>query len=225
MTAIELLQTVARDRADPVLAEHAREIRRLGKRAKADLIEMGRRLADAKIRAGHGYWLTWLDEEFGWSAKTAERLISLYEFSRAEIFDFDKMSNLELPVSALYLLAASSTPAEIQTDIVERARSGEILKFKAVARAIKCARAGDRDRDCDQAEADVPADLQRDFYQAMHELHRANAPEIPDHERQHRIAKATEKLDRLARGFWRERADPREFQLVRCARGRRCEAM
>src|SRR5215831_2041970 len=79
--------------ADPVLAEHAREIRQLGNRAKADLIEMGRRLADARVRA-RGYWLRWLDRELGWNVKAAERLIAFYKFSQAEIFEFDKLSNL-----------------------------------------------------------------------------------------------------------------------------------
>src|SRR5262245_14587895 len=129
-------------RAASVLAEHAREIRRIGKRAKDDLIEIGRRLADAKVRAGRGYWLKWLDQEFGWSDKSAERLIDFYRFSQEPIFEFDKLSNLTLPVSAIYLLAAPSTPAEVRTDIVERARSGESLSVNAVACEIKRARAG-----------------------------------------------------------------------------------
>jgi len=30
-----------------------------------DIIEIGRRLTDAKAIAGHGNWLPWLEKEFG----------------------------------------------------------------------------------------------------------------------------------------------------------------
>jgi hypothetical protein len=35
------------------------------------LIEIGRRLIDAKAIAGHGNWLSWLDREFGTSTCAA----------------------------------------------------------------------------------------------------------------------------------------------------------
>jgi hypothetical protein len=34
---------------------------------------------------------------------------------------FDKLSNFDLPVSGLYLLAAPSTPAAVQGEIIDRA--------------------------------------------------------------------------------------------------------
>jgi hypothetical protein len=40
-----------------VLAQHAEVIRALGKRVVHDVIEIGRRLTDAKARCGHGNWL------------------------------------------------------------------------------------------------------------------------------------------------------------------------
>ena len=43
------------------LAEHAAVIRALGKRVVGDIIEIGRRLTEAKRLAGHGGWLPWLD--------------------------------------------------------------------------------------------------------------------------------------------------------------------
>jgi hypothetical protein len=53
---------------DHILAEHAAEIRRLGKRALADVIEIGARLTKCKPICGHNNWLPWLDREFGWEA-------------------------------------------------------------------------------------------------------------------------------------------------------------
>jgi hypothetical protein len=49
--------------------------------------------------------LPWLDKEFGWTNKTAERYMSLASGK------IDKFSNSGIPISGLYLLAAPSTPA------------------------------------------------------------------------------------------------------------------
>jgi len=92
--------------APALIAEHAAVIRALGRRVVGDIVEIGRRLIDAKEIAGHGNWLPWLDREFGWTDKTAERFINVAGKS-------DKLSNLEVPVSGLYLLAAPSTPPEV----------------------------------------------------------------------------------------------------------------
>jgi|SRR5580704_7102861 hypothetical protein len=51
----------------------AAAIRTIGKRAVCDLIEIGRLLTDAKLLAGRGNWLPWLDREFGWSDETARK--------------------------------------------------------------------------------------------------------------------------------------------------------
>src|SRR5262249_51951563 len=57
---------------NPILIEHADAIRQLGKRVVSDVVEIGRRLTEAKEIAGHGNWLSWLEREFGWSPSTAE---------------------------------------------------------------------------------------------------------------------------------------------------------
>ena len=59
-----------------ILAKHAVAIRRLGKRVVADVIEIGRRLTEAKPIAGHGNWLAWLEREFKWTEMTATRFIN-----------------------------------------------------------------------------------------------------------------------------------------------------
>jgi hypothetical protein len=118
---------VDRVRAATALAEHADEIRRLRKHAFEDIVEIGSRLVAAKKLCGYGYWLPWLEREFGWSDKTAERFMSLASGK------IDKLSNLDLPVSALYLLAAPSTPAEIIEAVAERGKKGERLSYRDIA--------------------------------------------------------------------------------------------
>jgi hypothetical protein len=63
---------------NPKLAEHAREIRALGRRAAAALIEVGRRLIECKrLCKAEGRWLQWIREEFGWSVTTADNFINV----------------------------------------------------------------------------------------------------------------------------------------------------
>jgi protein gp37 len=118
--------------AASILAEHAAEIRRLGRRVVADVVEIGRHLNECKRIAGHGNWLPWLDREFGWTDKTAENFINVHKLAGK----FENFSNLDLPVSALYALAAPSTPAEARDAIIERAQVGETVSVADVKRII-----------------------------------------------------------------------------------------
>src|SRR6516225_1797036 len=114
-----------------LLSEHAAEIRALGKRALADLIEIGRLLTECKRICGHGNWLPWLEREFGWTEMTATRFINVYDMSKS-----NKLLDLELPISALYLLAAPSTPEAAKIEIVERAQAGEPLPVAEIKHLV-----------------------------------------------------------------------------------------
>jgi hypothetical protein len=89
----------------PSLLE-AHSSRALGKRAVHDIIEIGRRLNDAKTHIPHKAWLPWLEEEqFGWSKRTAQRFMSVAELASKS----DTVPDLSVDMRGLYLLAASST--------------------------------------------------------------------------------------------------------------------
>src|SRR5262252_10186039 len=104
------------------LAEHVDHIRALGKQTVANIVEIGRRLVDCRDNhLQHGQWLPWLDREFGWSRQTADRFIHIYNAAGK----LPKLSNLNLPVSSLYLIAAPSTPAEARDEVLERVHAGE----------------------------------------------------------------------------------------------------
>jgi hypothetical protein len=121
---------------DTALAEHAAEIRRLGKRVVGDVIEIGRRLAECKRICGHGNWLPWLDREFKWDERTARNFMSVHEMALKS----ENFSDLDLPISGLYLLAAPSTPAEARTTIIARAQTGESVSVAVVKRVIDSAK-------------------------------------------------------------------------------------
>jgi hypothetical protein len=118
---------------NPILVEHAEAIRKLGKQAVA---EIGRRLTECKKIVGHGNWLPWLDREFGWSDRTALNFMRAYEMSTKS----ENFSDLSLPISGLYLLAAPSTPEEARDEIIERAKAGEKVSTGTIKKTIAKAR-------------------------------------------------------------------------------------
>jgi hypothetical protein len=123
--------------SDPALAEHAAEIRRLGKRVVADVIEIGRRLGECRlILKGEGCWRAWLDSELRLSPQTAGRFIQVHELSQGR----SNLEHLDLPVSALYQLAAPSTPTEARDAVLDLAANGEPLTHAQVKHTIDTAK-------------------------------------------------------------------------------------
>ena len=55
----------------------------------------------------------------------------------AEDYKSRNFQDLNIPLSALYLLAKSSTPEAVRTEVVARAEGGEPITVKAVKAATK----------------------------------------------------------------------------------------
>jgi hypothetical protein len=87
------------------------------------LVEIGFRLTEAKELVGHGNWLLWLERNFRWTERTAQRYMSVYEL----VAKYDIMSDLDLPMTTLVQLAAPSTPPEAIETVAERTEAGEKL--------------------------------------------------------------------------------------------------
>jgi hypothetical protein len=117
---------------ETILAQNAEVIRALGKRVIADVIEIGRRSIESKELCGHGNWLPWLKREFGWTEMTATRFMNVHSLAGKS----NKLLDLELPVSGLYLLAAPSTPEQVQQQVISRVENGERLSVSDVKRLI-----------------------------------------------------------------------------------------
>jgi len=118
-----------------ILVEHAAAIRQLGKQTVENVIEIGRHLTEAKaeIRRLGGSWGNWLQAEFKWSDQQARRCMHIFE-RKSEL---NNLLNADLPVSALYLLAAPSTPREAVDEVVERAQAGETVPVAEVKRVVR----------------------------------------------------------------------------------------
>jgi transcriptional regulator with XRE-family HTH domain len=108
--------------------------------AKPYIIEIGRELAAAKTMIPHGGWTPYLEREFKWSDRTAQRYM-------AAAADFDKyaaedktdtgvgFARLNIDIAAFYALAASGVPEEAREEAVARAKGGEHIsagKAKAI---------------------------------------------------------------------------------------------
>ena len=120
--------------APTVLAAHAVEIRRLGKHIVGDIIEI-RRLTICQNIIGPGGWYEWLDRELGWSPQTALNFTRVFQL--AETKSSKNFLDLNLPVSALYLLARPSTSDEVREDVIERARAGERITVAEVKEVVE----------------------------------------------------------------------------------------
>lgn len=126
-----------------VIRFHTEAIKERIRRTAQDIIEIGERLLDVKQRLPHGQFGLWLLFEFGWDERTAQRFMSV-----SAMFKNDKLSDLSkaaldkasIDQSALYLLAAKSTPQEVRHEVLERACLGETISHAKVKQILKASR-------------------------------------------------------------------------------------
>jgi len=112
--------------------QQTREIRILMRRTAEDIVEIGQRLISIKEKLEHGYFLEWLETEFDGHRDTANKFMQVArEFGSLEM---SKISTFE--ISALYKLAAPSTPQAARNEAIARASAGEPITF-STAKAIR----------------------------------------------------------------------------------------
>lgn len=110
--------------------ERTTEIKTLVNRTARDIIEIGEKLIQVKDKLGHGRFGVWLKAEFKWDERTARNFMSVADKFRSENF-----ADLDFAPSALYLLAAPSTPEEALQSALELAEKGETISH-ALAKEI-----------------------------------------------------------------------------------------
>jgi Protein of unknown function (DUF3102) len=99
----------------------AARIRRHGRRAVESVVAIGTELAEVKQALGHGHYRAWLEAEFGWRERQAQNFVAAARWAKSANFaDLDAID-----VSALYLVAAKSTPEAVRTEVARRATAGE----------------------------------------------------------------------------------------------------
>lgn len=145
-----------RDAKDQAVREATERIRLRLVRTTMDIIETGQDLREVKAILGHGSFGGWLKTEFGWSSRTAERLMLAARWAAGKS---DTVSNLE--ASALYLLSASNTPARATEAVLARLKTGEPMPLATVRQIVREAKRGPDDGRVrgDDTSADLPADF------------------------------------------------------------------
>lgn len=114
-----------------VVQQRTNEIKERMRRTAQDIIEIGQKLIDVKERLGHGFFGLWLRLEFEWADRTARQFMRV-----AEAFKSENFSDLDFAPSALYLLAAPSTPDEVRREALERAYQGESITHAKVKKLV-----------------------------------------------------------------------------------------
>ena len=98
----------------------ASEIKRLLRRTAQDIFDVGQYLNEVKEQLPHGKFNAWIKTEFGWSKSMALRFMRV-----ATRFRSTNLAQIDIVHSALYALAAPSTPEEATLEAIERASEGE----------------------------------------------------------------------------------------------------
>lgn len=104
-----------------------------------DIVEIGEMLTDVKECLPHGQFTLWLQIEFGWDVRSAQRFMSVAAMFKSDTvshFSKDLLSKASIDQSALYILAAKSTPQTIRQEILERAYQGEPFTKSKVKKIV-----------------------------------------------------------------------------------------
>ena len=113
------------------LRGRAASIKKRCKRALVDVVAIGLELEAAKEELPHGGWLPWLEAEFQWSSPTALRVMRV-----AGAFKSVNLTNLDMDVSAAYLLSAPKTPKSVRAEAIGLAESGTFVSHEMAAEMI-----------------------------------------------------------------------------------------
>lgn len=124
------------DASTATLAKSTAEtIHRHQRRLVADLLDIGDDLIRVKDALGHGSFGAWLDYEFGWTERTAQRYMQAAAMLGAKS---DTVSHL--PPTVIYRLTAPSTPQHVRDDIVRRLDQGDEVSPAYITNLISKAR-------------------------------------------------------------------------------------
>lgn len=114
-----------------LVQQHTSEIRSIMRRTAYDAIEIGQKLIEIKLRLGHGRFIDWLGAEFDWSERTAQNYMRVAD-------KFATVADLgEIAPSALYLLAASTTPETVRQEILDQAAAGNRVTKRDVENKLQ----------------------------------------------------------------------------------------
>jgi hypothetical protein len=198
---------------DSAIAAEARTMAdRIRARIESSHLDTGRDLLIIKDKLGHGRFGKWLKAEFNMSERTAQNLIGLAKYAN------DKPATVaDLPTTAVYKLAAPSTPMAVQEEIERRVLKGERPSANEIARQIAKAK---KEQDREASNAHKPDVESEEDIKAREKLEKDRADrERREREEAERLLAKRQRVAEEAIALLRERLGP---DLVRFARMCRC---
>lgn len=118
-----------------VVQQRTGEIKTLMRRTAQDIIDIGQKLIEVRAQLsknGNGTYKAWLHVEFDWSYETARNFIRV-----AERFNGVNFTATDFAPSALYLLAAPSTPDDARQEALDRAAMGEMITHRTAKQIVE----------------------------------------------------------------------------------------
>lgn len=119
-------------KSQTVILERTHEIKNLIRRTANNIIEIGHKLHEVKRIIGHGHFGHWLKTEFNWSVATATRMMQA-----SQHFKNVNLTNLNFSPSAIYLLAAPSTPTQARTEALNKAEQGQPITYTLAKQIVR----------------------------------------------------------------------------------------
>jgi hypothetical protein len=117
------------------LRRNATRIREGIKSTVEAIYDIGVQLCGAKLKLGHGQFVQWVESECGFSLRSAQN------YMRASEFAANKYATVALlPPATVYRLSAKNTPAEVVSEVLARAASGERVSDAEVMRMVRTAK-------------------------------------------------------------------------------------
>lgn len=139
LAVVDLFSYAALSREDEAeVREAAERIKLRLRRTAEDIVEIGRDLLAVKERLSHGQFLPWIEAEFAMHQTTANKFMHV-----AEIYGEKVSQVLSLPATALYELAAPSTPQSVREQVEElivdgqKVTAADVKRLKADAKAAQ----------------------------------------------------------------------------------------
>ena len=108
------------------------EIKGLIRQTAQEIVEVGQKLTEVKQQLKHGQFRSWLKSEFNWSISSATKFMQV-----TEQFKNVNFTHFNFATSALYVLAAPSTPDSARQNALEIASQGENITYSLAKLIVK----------------------------------------------------------------------------------------
>ncbi len=108
------------------------EIKGLIRQTAQDIFKVGQNLAEVKQQLKHGEFRNWLKTEFNWSISSATKFMQV-----SEQFKNVNFTHFNFATSALYVLAAPSTPENARQHALKLASRGENITYSLAKLIVK----------------------------------------------------------------------------------------